>query len=1403
MHAKGILLTLELLITCAYYIRTSRTCPFTSNMGFGLDKCDLSIKECSNINFVWASLIVEELVRLGVTYYCIAPGSRSSPLAICATRHPSTNCISCYDERSLAFNALGYARGSRTPAVVITSSGTAVSNLYPAVVEASQGFIPIIILTADRPPELLDCGANQAIDQVNHFGKYVRHFSNLPPPTDQIPSKTVLTTIDSLLYHCNETTGPVHINCQFRDPLHDSPLTWSTDCLTGLDRWLTNKEPYTKYIKPQNFSIGTNCIAMMEVMEIINGASKGILVIGEVCSETDIWGLVTLVRELSWPVVVDVLSGLRIRRVFSSFLENVCFVDHMDHALLSENFASWCKPDVVLQIGGRITSKRVSQFLESCAPNPYILADRHPYRHDPSHVITHRIQCTITEFVSTLCKFYVPKKKATRWTGLLRELNSVIAREIEFQINSETAITEPYIAHKIGEALGADTDTALFIGNSMVIRDMDMYGKGSVNCMKNGVDFAIYEQLGFCGIQVAGNRGASGIDGLLSSAIGFSVGSNKKVLCMVGDVSFLHDTNGLSLLNQKSRRKPITIIVVNNHGGAIFSLLPIANKTEHDILNKFFYTAHDISLSHLCSAHSVKHVLVRSKPELQNALKHCQHEEIDSVIEVASSISSNAEFHCILRQSACQVVNQAMEIIRRGAQSDNEESIMPISRILKAEYASFRIKLSASPTSSEMKDEKYLYREGLILKVTLDDESIGFGEVMPIEIHEESLSDAESQIRFLIQKIKGCKIENFLPLLNGSFSQWIWRNIGIPPSSIFPSVRCGMEMAILNAISAHQKTNLSDLLLGTRRPSNDTNTLEITRDYSTKNIECIEICALVDCDGSPIEVAHFVSNLVEEGFTAVKLKVARGRTPIEDARVIQKIREIVGYKIDIRVDANRRWTFAEAIQFGSIVKEYNLQYIEEPIQPKYDIIKFCEESGLPVALDETIDAIKEDFINHLQEYVHLGIVAIVIKPSRVGGFDNAALIANWAHINGKMAVISSAYESSLSLATYAQFSYFLQIQNQNICKIRNMYFNGGIAHGLGTYKWIKEDILDQGLKICLQPNEEKVRVSMKVVRDFIENFCWGNERILRKVCNSEEIRSCFVKVDDGHSLSCLVRVQEAGSCTNKNKVVFLHGFLGTSEEWILMMKSLSPNIKTISIDLPGHGKSQIKCNSDDTTNQQVLISVELISNLLLNVINKISTDGERVVLVGYSMGARIALQMISNSDKIKGAVIISGSPGLRKESNKRIRHKVDKSRAQMLLSLGLNPFLKSWYSSKLWASLREHPHFDRILQSRTHHDSTEDLAKVLCDSSIGNQRSLWEDLGTWKKPLLIIAGEKDPKFKNISYEMYTEIMKSSNDKTEMEKFSEVVIIQHSGHAIHLENPLSLMHAIRNFLSKLD
>ncbi|VFQ78024.1 unnamed protein product [Cuscuta campestris] len=915
----------------------------------------------------------------------------------------------------------------------------------------------------------------------------------------------------------------------------------------------------------------------------------------------------------------------------------------------------------------------------------------------------------------------------------------------------------------------------------MPIRDADMYGWNAPEkyhklAMKLSSESCNY-------IQVGSNRGASGIDGLLSTAIGFAVGCNKRVLSVLGDVSFLHDTNGLSLLRQQIPRKPMTILVINNHGGAIFSLLPIATNTARNILDRYFYTSHDVSVQNLCLAHGVKHVQVSTKTDLRDSLIASKSQNVDCVIEVNSSIEDNAGFHSTLRKFTCQAMNHTLDSLSKISIPNSAFHGPVLYKVCKMEYSLYRVQLSSPPTSASANyKSSAFFREGFIISLSLADGSIGFGEVAPLEIHKENLFDVEEQLQFLTHTIKGVTINQFLPLLKGLFSSWLWRTFGIPTASIFPSVRCGLEMAVLNAVAASEGASLFNIL-------------RLHRVEFPGRSSDVKICALLDSNGAPEDIARIAADLVNEGFTALKLKVARCHDPNHDAAIVQEIRKRIGGNVEIRADANRNWSYEEAVQFAHSVKNCCLQYIEEPVESEDDIIRFYEATGLPVALDETINDYKENHFEVLSKYTHPGIVAFVIKPSAIGGFENAALVARWAQQLGKNAVISATYETSLGLAAYVQFSHFIDLQNLDILRLTNKKERPSIPHGLGTYKWFREDVSTRKLVTCRNPTNGCMGSPVADADRLIKGFQFNKTAVVRSSTNAN-IHMYQLETDlDNVSIS--INVYDTGESANNIVLVFLHGFLGTCEEWIPIMKAMSGSARCISIDLPGHGRSQLQDWVDNDVMDKSTFSIEAIAIMLCNLFDILHL--KKVILVGYSMGSRIALYMsLRCNAKVEGAVIISGSPGLTNSVEREMRRTKDDFTASLLVSSGLESFLNVWYAGDLWHSLRCHPHFKKIVSSRLRHADLESLARALSGLSIGRQPSLWEDLKLCERPLMFIVGESDAKFKAIAQKM----LNTMDQNVSVVNCPEIVEIPCSGHAAHLENPLSVISAISRFLRKV-
>ena len=498
-----------------------------------------------NLNNFWGGLIVEELIRNGVDYFCIAPGSRSTPLTVAVARHPQARHIICYDERGAAYHAVGYARATQKPAVVITSSGTATANLYPAVIEAAMDHLPLILLTADRPPELHQTHANQTIDQVKLFGNYPRWHFNLPTPTEDILPEAVLTTIDQMVYHSTRNSaGPVHLNCMFREPLEPTEYAYPPDYVAHIQPWQRGTQPFTAYQPPRLTSEVVDSVAHM-----LNGAQRGLLAVGKLKSDDEREAVLQIINRLHWPVYADVNSGLRLAGVGTHVIR------HFDQQLLSPNFLERVKPDTVLQLGGRITSKRYPQFLDDVRPQNYIVVKDNPSRYDPLHGVTTHIEADVAWFCRRLVQEIKPRE-VDDYARFFQTKATQTQQIIEAGIAELANISDAYVARAISRYI--PEGSGLFLSNSMPVRDMDLYGVTGRN-----------------NIYAATNRGASGIDGVIASAAGFAVGRQSLTTLLIGDLAFVHDVSSLSLI--RSLPVPLVIVVINNQGGGIFHFLPIVS----------------------------------------------------------------------------------------------------------------------------------------------------------------------------------------------------------------------------------------------------------------------------------------------------------------------------------------------------------------------------------------------------------------------------------------------------------------------------------------------------------------------------------------------------------------------------------------------------------------------------------------------------------------------------------------------------------------------------------------------------------------------------------------------------------------------------------------------------------
>jgi 2-succinyl-5-enolpyruvyl-6-hydroxy-3-cyclohexene-1-carboxylate synthase len=568
------------------------------------------------MNRLWGYLIIEELVRNGVDYFVISPGSRSTPLTATVAQHPQAQKIVCLDERGAAFHALGYARATGNPAVLICTSGSAAANYLPAVIEASIDSIPLIILSADRPPELRQTGANQTIDQVNLYGSYPKWQFDLPCPTAEISPNLVLTTIDLAVSKSRQAPGGVvQLNCMFREPFGsmDAPV----EIPASLEKWKESRSPYTRYASKLNISTTDE---IESLIEIIQSTTRGVLVVGQLKSTVDIEAVVELAARLNWAVFADIQSGLRLRQDFPNLIH------YFDRLLLTDISLELEQIDSIVQIGTRIVSSRWLKWIEQYPPQNYIIVVNDSDRHDPSHLVSLRIESDIAYLCQHLCQ-QLPQLPPSTWVQKIRSASDQISvTAAKFLKTSK--LTEPLIARTISELI--PNQHGLWVGNSMPIRDLDMYAVANHHSPST-----IHHS------PIGANRGTSGIEGAIAAATGFAVGLQASVTAIVGDLSSLHDLNSLALLQRNPQ--PVIVVIINNDGGGIFSFLPIAKSTE--IFDPYFGTPHGVNFSHAAAMFGLDYYHPQTSDDLIRDYHQALARNCSAVIEVTTDRSENLQLH--------------------------------------------------------------------------------------------------------------------------------------------------------------------------------------------------------------------------------------------------------------------------------------------------------------------------------------------------------------------------------------------------------------------------------------------------------------------------------------------------------------------------------------------------------------------------------------------------------------------------------------------------------------------------------------------------------------------------------------------------------------------------------------
>jgi 2-succinyl-5-enolpyruvyl-6-hydroxy-3-cyclohexene-1-carboxylate synthase len=566
-------------------------------------------RDTSSANRLWADLIVEELIRTGVDFFCVAPGSRSTPLVAALASNPNAKNLVHFDERGTAFAALGFARASGRPAAWITTSGTAVANGLPAVVEAATDAVPMILLTADRPPELRETGANQTVVQPDIFGGYVRWSFDLPAPDPYLDPAMVLTTVDQAVYRARRAPrGPVHLNLMFREPFLPDP----DEELPAPPRWRESREPYTRYTATRP---AVDPADVEHLLEALRPVKRGLVVAGRLESREQGETALGLAESLGWPLLPDVGSQVRLG------VHSKSLVAYHDALLASEPFKETNAPEAVLHIGGRALSKRLEQFLARSRPDPYVVVRENPFRLDPGHQVTHSVEADIVGFCDALARVAGGGSSVDpAWTAGWHEASGRVDICLDRLFAGMEELNEPLVARLISRHI--PEGHGLCVASSMPIRDVDTFA---------ATDGAI--------VPVAANRGASGIDGTVATAAGFARGSGLPITLLIGDLALLHDLNSLAML----RELPVVVAVLNNDGGAIFSFLPVARHKE--FFEPYVSTPQGVSFEGAAKMFGFAYELPSTTEEFVEAYSAAVARGAPTLIEVRTDREENVALH--------------------------------------------------------------------------------------------------------------------------------------------------------------------------------------------------------------------------------------------------------------------------------------------------------------------------------------------------------------------------------------------------------------------------------------------------------------------------------------------------------------------------------------------------------------------------------------------------------------------------------------------------------------------------------------------------------------------------------------------------------------------------------------
>lgn len=542
-----------------------------------------------NTNILWAETFVDGLARAGLRAVCIAPGSRSTPLTLAFDAHPDIKVYGHLDERSAVFFALGLAIATERPVAMVCTSGTAAANFYPAIIEAHYSHVPLLVLTADRPHELRESGANQTIDQIKLFGDHVLWSVDVALPSADAPAVVhrYLGTLAARAYATADglVKGAVHLNFPFRAPLEPS----------GGAEEQRSRGVGEKGTRIWRGEMRPSVAQVQELAGIIRQHERGLIVCGP--DDQRDAGFVAAVTRLSqatgYPILADPLSGLR----FGPHVENGRVSGAYNFYLAGQGRLP-AEPQLILRFGAVPTSKPLNTYLDTLAEPPVQIHIRANGRWaDDTHRVQLFLQADPVVVCYSLCEELTDDQPSKSWSDSIASLEASCWQALD-QWRDDTFFDGTAVADVLA---WMPPNTRLFVGNSLPVRHVDMFGRPSTKL-----------------IQTYGNRGASGIDGNISTALGIGAADpDAPLVAIVGDITFYHDMNGLFALKELGGRN-VTIILLNNNGGGIFHRLPIA--AFEPPFTRRFLTPHDLDFAPAAEMYGLHHQLVTDRRTLNQAL---------------------------------------------------------------------------------------------------------------------------------------------------------------------------------------------------------------------------------------------------------------------------------------------------------------------------------------------------------------------------------------------------------------------------------------------------------------------------------------------------------------------------------------------------------------------------------------------------------------------------------------------------------------------------------------------------------------------------------------------------------------------------------------------------------------